>query len=487
VMCQYPQMVDADGDNKPEFFGRMGAAGNYQRVIPFTDNSTWLMVFDDSLRFEFPPVEFPGLTNILETYYFSTSKFNGYVVSHTTGSADTTVMEPGIMLFSTAGKMIRSRLYSDYGMKGTQRLFVVKARDNYRIYLIGEQLVELNEKLEIVKRVDSPFVSAVTSSIADIDFDGIAEIFIYSDIEESLAVYSIDLVEKVEIKFKTTYPVFKYSNYVSANSEQKLFMEIGGSGYLLKMGNNNIYYLKYAAFPLVYFPVLFFILLIRRINTFQVVQKESLKRRLITLQLQGIRAQLDPHFTFNTLNSVASMIYLEDRKAAYDYMNKFTHLLRGMLNDAERIYRTVGEELEFVTTYLDLEKLRFGEKFSYKLEVGDGVNYKTPVPKLVLQTFAENAIKHGLMPCDKGGVLKIRIENDKEYLKLTIEDNGIGREKAAGRSTSTGKGLKITGEFYDILNQINKKPIKHLITDLYTDSGHPAGTKVEVWVPEQVE
>ncbi|MBK7713420.1 MAG: histidine kinase [Bacteroidales bacterium] len=77
--------------------------------------------------------------------------------------------------------------------------------------------------------------------------------------------------------------------------------------------------------------------------------KEDLNNRLINLQLQGIKSQLDPHFTFNTLNSIASLIYLEDRHTAYDYMRKFTQLLRCMLNDAEKIYRNLGDELEFVT------------------------------------------------------------------------------------------------------------------------------------------
>ena len=72
---------------------------------------------------------------------------------------------------------------------------------------------------------------------------------------------------------------------------------------------------------------------------------------------------------------------------------------------------------------------------------------------------------------------------EKNWLKITVEDNGIGRKKAAGKSNSTGKGLKLTGEFYDILNQINKKPIRHRITDLYTATGDAAGTRVEVWVP----
>jgi sensor histidine kinase YesM len=226
-----------------------------------------------------------------------------------------------------------------------------------------------------------------------------------------------------------------------------------------------------------------FILLVRRINTWQVVHSESLKRRLVTLQLQGIRSQLDPHFTFNALNSIASLIYLEDRKTAYDYMNKFTQLLRSLLNDAERIYRSLSEELEFTTTYLELEKLRFGEKFNYIIEIGEGVSRKEQVPKLVLHTFAENAIKHGLMPRDKDGILKISINRENDFLKITIEDNGVGRQRAERDNISTGRGLNLTNEFYDILNQINKKPIKHQLTDLYDPSGLPAGTRVEVWVP----
>ena len=83
----------------------------------------------------------------------------------------------------------------------------------------------------------------------------------------------------------------------------------------------------------------------------------------------------------------------------------------------------------------------------------------------------------------QGGFLKIRVDKENDYLKLIIEDNGIGREAAEGHSTSTGKGLKLTREFYDILNQINKKPIKHFIIDLHNKDGDPTGTRVEVWVP----
>jgi LytS/YehU family sensor histidine kinase len=260
-------------------------------------------------------------------------------------------------------------------------------------------------------------------------------------------------------------------------------MTSGENGYFFNLKRNKYYYLGFLAYPGIYTLFLLFIIVIKKINTRQVIQKESLKRRLVTLQLQGIKSQLDPHFTFNTLNSVASLIYFEDRQAAYDYMIKFTQLLRSMLNDAERVYRSLGEELDFVTTYLDLEKQRYGEKFIYKIEIGEGVSQREQVPKLVLHTFAENSIKHGIVPGSDAGLLNIIIIREADYLKLTIEDNGIGRARAAGRSTSTGRGLKITREFYDILNEANKKPIKHLITDLHSASGDATGTRVDVWVP----
>jgi sensor histidine kinase YesM len=302
-------------------------------------------------------------------------------------------------------------------------------------------------------------------------------------LEERLIVYNSDLQKLAEGKFKTTGLGWRIFDYFSSDHIHKTYISSSNSGFFFDMKRNEFRFLGYFVYPGIYLLVLLFILLIKRINTLQVVQKESLKQRLVTLQLQGIKSQLDPHFTFNTLNSIASLIYLDDRELAYDYMNKFTHLLRGLIKDAERIYRSLAEELEFVTTYLELEKLRFGDKFNYEIHIGENISQREQVPKLVLHTFSENAIKHGIMSRNEGGLLKIMAEKEKNYLILSIEDNGIGREKAEGQSTSTGKGLKLTGEFYDILNQINKKPIKHFIIDLHDENGESIGTRVEVWVP----
>jgi two-component sensor histidine kinase len=484
MICLNPKMVDTDGDGRPEIFGFMGAGGNYKTQVPFSDWSTWLMVFNDSLRFKFPPVEFPGLTNSLEINFYSNERFKGYLVSHNTGSADTTVIKPRIMIFSLDGKKIRERLFSDLGLNKLTFSLVVKNRNLDRILLLGKELLELNDQLMVINKVKSPFHTEFCYYLTDIDFNGEDELVLYSESEEKLVIYNAALKKIAETKLKGAYKKFRFSHYSSKDHEDKIFLSAGESfGYFLKLRNNNYYYLGFLTYPGIYILFFFFILLIKRINTLQIVQKESLNRRLVTLQLQGIKSQLDPHFTFNTLNSIASLIYLEDRHLAYDYMNKFTQLLRSLINDAERIYRSLGEELEFVTTYLELEKLRFGEKFNYEIIIREGVSQRVQVPKLVLHTFAENAIKHGIMSRTEGGILKIIAEKQKDYLLLSIEDNGIGRANAEGHSTSTGKGLKLTREFYDILNQIKKQPIKYNIIDLYNDTGDPTGTRVEVWVP----
>lgn len=483
VNCGYARAVDADGDNKPEIFGLMSASGNYKVPTPYTDKSTWLMVMNENLKFEFQPVEFPGLTNSLEINAYKNGGEKGYLLSHVTASADPTVQESAMLLFSTDGKKIREVPYSTFNCGKYPLLIVLNTNDNDRIFIIDNNLIELDNNFKIINKVKSPLQYPFSAYAEDINADGTNEFLLFSAKESKLVLYNASLKKLAEADINIPDPYLKFSHYFSKENIHKLQFTSSQSSWFAAVKKNNLFYMGYLAYTGIYMLLVLFIVLINRINTYKVQQKERLNQRLLTLQLQGIKSQLDPHFTFNTLNSVASLIYTEDRQAAYDYMTKFTQLLRGMINDAEKIYRTLYEELEFVTTYLELEKLRFGEKFNYTIEIGDSVSQKEQVPKMVLQTFVENSIKHGIMPCELGGILIIRVEKENNYLKLVVEDNGIGRKKAEGQSSSTGKGLKLTSEFYEILNQINRKPIRHLITDLYNESGSASGTRVEIWVP----
>lgn len=479
----FPVMADADNDNRPEICGMMSASGNYLSNEPFSDSSTWFMVFNDHLDFEFPPVQFPGFANGMQTVPFN----SGYALLHWANGADTTILRSKIMLYTSGGKFIRERGLMELEPGISPVLYISRHSDSDRIIIIGKRLLSFNSRLEITSEANLPFSYQYIFYPADLDNDGRNEIILYSWDYSRFVVYNEELRKVADQTLVAPSPYWSISKIVASDGQTRTYIKSGDLGVYMKLKAKRNYYLGYLSYPSIYFCLLLFIIFIRKLNTLQIVQKEQLKQRLITLQLQGIKSQLDPHFTFNTLNSVASMIYLEDREAAYDYLSKFTKLLRSMVNDAERIYRQLWEEIEFVTTYLELEKLRFGEKFDFRIDTGEGLTLKEEVPKLVLYTFAENAIKHGIMPCNAGGMLRIFICREEDYLKILIEDNGIGRSGADSQNKPAGKGLKLTGEFYDILNELNKKPIRHTIIDLVDGTGNPSGTRVEVLVPINIK
>jgi hypothetical protein len=477
------RMADADGDAAPEIFGHIAASGNYRTRVPYSDSSAWLMVFNEHLEFEFQPVEFRGFSNYIYVNAFKDDSLRYYLVNLIRGGVDTTVTESRIMLFSTEGKLLKYRPNSDFDDSPDLKLYVMKHKQKDRIYLYNEGFTELNSELKELRKVDLQYDSQVFPFTADIDNDGEDEFLMFCKDEGKLAVYNGGLEKYCEADFGAEDTDLHFSHFFSDGEGHKLYAISGGKGYFLELAKNKYYYLGYLLYPGIYLLFFLFILLIRKVSIVQVEQREAMKRRLLTLQLQGIKSQLDPHFTFNALNSVASLVYLDDRQKAYDYLNKFTRLIRSLLNDAEKIYRTLGEELDFVTTYLELEKLRFGTKFNYEISIGEGITRLELVPKLVLQIFAENAVKHGIANSSRDGILNISIERKNDYLVIEISDNGIGRLKSRGLSSSTGKGLNLTNEFFDLLNRIHENSIELAVTDLEDENGTATGTKIEINMP----
>jgi two-component sensor histidine kinase len=477
-----PFIRDIDGDSIPEISGDLSASGNYPKSFPYSDSSSWLMVLTPKLLFKFQPVEFEGFANGLTVTPFASTEFKGLVAAFSANGANTPE-KSSLIMYNGSGHEICRRLQSDFKKEGAVGFVVLKSAQSDRIFVAGDRLYELDSQLKIRHSVRYPYKSFPLIKTDDLIGNGAREIILIFKDEQRLVVYDHSLHEIADEPFDTYQIQWRSMPCISPLHIYYLYVTSGDHSYLLRLRKNKYYFLTLPAYPAIYFAFFFFIMLIKSIGTAQQKSRQDLNTRLLNLQLLGIKAQLDPHFTFNTLNSIASLIYLEDRQTAYDYMRKFTELVRSMLNDAEKIYRNLGDEIEFVTTYLELEKLRFGEKFDYRVVIADGVDLKVQVPKLVLQTFAENAVKHGIMPVDKGALITISISSEKDLLRLVIEDNGIGREASKGRSKSTGRGIKMTSEFYDILNQINKKSIRLTITDLHNHSGKPAGTRVVILVP----
>lgn len=208
-------------------------------------------------------------------------------------------------------------------------------------------------------------------------------------------------------------------------------------------------------------------------------RKAKKEKEFIELQLKTIKSQIDPHFAFNAINTIASFIYSEKPDVTYDYFTRFARMIRNILEDNDKISRLLSEEVEFVKNYLDLQKMRFKEKFEYEINIDDNVPPGTTVPKMIIQTYAENAVKHGLMHRKSGGLLSINVRQTNSQLLVTIEDNGVGREKASQlNSDSTHRGLKIMEQIIELYGKLYHTSINQKIEDLADEGGNSMGTRV---------
>ena len=207
-------------------------------------------------------------------------------------------------------------------------------------------------------------------------------------------------------------------------------------------------------------------------------QKEILlKAEISETELKALRAQMNPHFIFNALNSIADYINKNDARSADYYLGKFAKLMRGILENSEEKEISLSEELKMLEFYMDLESLRFKNKFNYEVKIADDINPEnTLIPPMILQPFVENSILHGLAKKENDGKITIHIDKTEDLLKCTIEDNGIGR-KNPNENLNKSYGVKLTRERIALFDKSKNSDSGVFYTDLET------GTRVELRLP----
>ena len=217
--------------------------------------------------------------------------------------------------------------------------------------------------------------------------------------------------------------------------------------------------------------------------------KAELEQQATELEMQALRAQMNPHFIFNSLNSINRFILQNNKTQASEYLTKFSKLVRLILQNSQAAMIPLESELESLELYLDLESLRFDHRFGYKISVPKDLDADVlKVPPLIIQPFAENAIWHGLMHREDKGQLEIEISQVNDLLFFRIADNGIGRKAASElRSKSATRhksvGLKITADRIALLHNSNENGSMVTINDLVHEDGTAAGTEVIIKIP----
>jgi LytS/YehU family sensor histidine kinase len=225
-----------------------------------------------------------------------------------------------------------------------------------------------------------------------------------------------------------------------------------------------------------------------RIRIRAVRKDAGFRQQMSEMEMTALRAQMNPHFIFNSLNSIENFIMQNEKRLASDYLNKFASLVRMILENSRTQAVPLAQDMEAMQLYVDLEKLRFENKFCYITEIDEVLlkgDYR--VAPLLIQPFVENAIVHGLAPSDKSGLfLKITVRLQNEFIHYSIEDNGIGRTESMAYSRKyrpghKSLGLEISRERIDLINRKHGTPGTLDIIDLY-DERQPAGTRVDLTI-----
>ena len=250
----------------------------------------------------------------------------------------------------------------------------------------------------------------------------------------------------------------------------------------LKQTNLTVYILALALFLIITISVLLM---------FQARLKARQKQMDIEQNL--LRSQMNPHFIFNALVAIQSFIYKKDSSEAAHYLTNFARLIRLVLSNSQEEFVTLKCEIDTLSNYLSLQKLRFDDKFNYSLMVDPSLSTeRIKIPPMLAQPFIENAIEHGILGMDSPGFITINFSLKENNILIEVIDNGVGREKGKEQRKKSDKshesyGTRITEERIHSHNRKYASKLHLWITDLYDENNEPSGTKVLLSIPNHGE
>jgi LytS/YehU family sensor histidine kinase len=220
-------------------------------------------------------------------------------------------------------------------------------------------------------------------------------------------------------------------------------------------------------------------LYIQRRKNRDLLEKLRAEKELNELRISSIRLKAIPHFNANVMAAIEYYIANRTKEEAMRILGIYSDFTFKTLSDVDKAARPLSEELTYVKMYLDLEKIRFLDKFNFQIQVEEGVNESVRLPNMILHTYCENAVKHGLMPLKSGGLLTINVSQHDQIVCVSVEDNGVGRDYAAHNPQlhSSKQGLSLLNRQIEIYNQFNREKIIRQTDDL------EKGTRFSVEIP----
>lgn len=317
----------------------------------------------------------------------------------------------------------------------------------------------------------------------------------YNNPDADQYYYKLDGIDKDWIgstdKKSVVYPYLhsgKYKFLVKSKNELSgLFTQPAEFKFvILTPWYQQIWFYIFLAFFVITFFILFFNIRLRNMRKKE-ESKRNIMQKISELETKALQAQMNPHFLFNSINSIQSYILDNDVDEALSYLSSFSKIIRMTLEFVNTKFVSLRDVLDYLTHYVNLENMRFDDLFDYVVVIDNQIDPETTlIPPMLLQTLIENSIKHGIRNLKHKGTIKLEIVKiDNESFKCIIEDNGVGRLKSSqiNKDQNIKKeslGLKIIKERLDILNNGENGLYQMEIIDLYSDIEISTGTRVEI-------
>lgn len=471
-------------DSSAKFMTATNAFGNCDRTQSYSDSTAWLMGFNYEMKYSFEPIKigvYPSHSRIIP---FRADNKNYFIVVNIYIGVEN--FPCTFYLFDGKGEVIKKKTfpYTDE-WQDVNLYYDLKENSNYFTLIRSDGEIELLDgDFKVVGKKKIPELANTYFFSLDIDQDGHDELIFLSKNLENLIITRNNFSSYVVVNCPGVGALHTCTVKLNGKLPPELFAQFQRGAYIISYGLNPLYYLRIPIYAAIYSFILLIILLIQKAQRHQVEIKYKTEKQIAELQLKSIKNQIDPHFTLNIINSIGSLFYKQDNDKANYVFGKYSKMLRSTILNSDKILTTLSEELEYVKTYLELEQFRSGNRFKWEAKLDNHADLNLNVPKMLIHTFAENSVKHGLRHLEKDGMLLISVTSMPDEHTILISDNGIGRTAAQKLSTvSTGKGLQILDQILDLYYNLVKLRITYKIKDIYNGKTEPAGTEVLIKIP----
>ncbi len=468
--------LDRDGNLEILAGSNVGYSTNDSTDVKIEYNRPYIMTYDKDLNSYLAPIPFtPGFENNLHIMPVATKSQEILVFQFNRSRPRDKII--GAYRLDFQGNLRDSVFFPNYGKRF--KFVVYPGKDCFWLYT-GDKMVMIDEDLKVIAEKE---IEPSAQMYRNFNYQkGCPEVVTSDLLSRKLCIYTENFNYCVEKLFEDE----RIRNVILdiGKGADHFMVQTDHNEYTYRFHKNKLYYLMIPVFLLIYLLSVLFIWLVQGLREKQLRERYELNAQMRDLEIKSLRMQMDPHFMFNSFNSMALLLKSGNRDEAYDAFMKFSRMVRSNFDFSDRLTRPLAEEVDMTRQYLELNKLRFKEKLEFKINVAGDVPVNVLIPKMILQIHVENALKHGLAKLEKTGMITIDIVMDGEDLLISITDNGVGRQKAAQQNSgSTRQGLKMLKAIFDRLNQQNKTRISQGFTDLKDDNQNPVGTCVDIRVP----